>query len=89
MVLLGGQALAGPEWCDAGSPPSNDFGLRPTGTGSVTSTLGWLNSTTSGTIDLSLGINTLAGGVAQGMAQASESARAYDTLPSAIKRAAD
>ena len=89
MVLLGGQALAGPEWCDAGSPPSNDFGLRPTGTGSVTSTLGWLNSTTSGTIDLSLGINTLAGGVAQGMVQASESARPYDTLPSAIKRAAD
>ena len=89
MVLLGGQALAGPEWCDAGSPPSNDFGLRPTGTGSVTSTTGWLNSTTSGVIDLSLGINTLQGGVAHGMAQAQENARAYDTLPSAIKRASD
>jgi hypothetical protein len=85
MVLLGGQALAGPEWCDAGSPPANDFGLRPTGTGSVTSTLGWLNSTTGGVIDLSLGVNTLVGGVAHGMAQATANARPYDTLPSAIK----
>ena len=89
MVLFGGQAVAGPEWCDSGSPPSNDFGLRPTGTGSVTSTMGWLSSTTSGVIDLSLGINTLQGGVAQGMAQAQENARPYDTLPSAIKRASD
>ena len=89
MVLLGGQALAGPEWCDAGSPPPNDFSLRPTGTGSVTSTLGWLNSTTSGVIDLAAGINTLQGGVALGMAQAAEHARPYDALPSAIKRASD
>ena len=89
MVLLGGQALAAPEWCDAGSPPSNDFGHRPTGTGSATSTMGWLNSTTGGMIDLSLGINTLEGGVAHGMAQALENARPYETLPSAIKRASD
>jgi hypothetical protein len=40
-------------------------------------------------IDLASGINTLAGGVADGMAQAAQTARAYDTLPSAIKRAAD
>jgi hypothetical protein len=89
MVLFGGQALAAPEWCDAGSPPSNDFGFRPTGVGSATSTMGWLNSTTSGVIDLSLGINTLQGGVATGMAQALANAQPYDTLPSAIKRAGD
>jgi hypothetical protein len=81
MVMLGGQALAGPEWCDAGSPPANDFGLRPTGTGSAVSSTSWVNSTTSGVIDLSVGINTLQGGVAQGMAQALANARSYDTLP--------
>lgn len=89
MVLLGGQALAAPEWCDAGSPPPNDFGARPTGPGSATSTMGWLNSTTSGVIDLSLDINTLEGGVAHGMAQALAHARPYETLPSAIKRASE
>jgi hypothetical protein len=89
MVLFGGQALAAPEWCDAGSPPSNDFGFRPTGTGSATSSTSWIKSTTSGVIDLSLEINTLQGGVASGMAQALTNAQPYDTLPSAIKRAGD
>ena len=89
MVLFGGQALAAPEWCDAGSPPSNDFGFRPTGSGSATSSTAWVNSTTSGMIDLSLDINTLQGGVANGMAQALVNARPYDTLPTAIKRAGD
>lgn len=89
MLVLGGQALAGPEWCDAGSPVANDFRLRPTGAGSATSSLGWLNSTTSGIIDLASGINTLEGGVAKGMAQALERARPYETLPSTLKTAAD
>jgi hypothetical protein len=87
MVMLGGQAAAGPEWCDAGSPPPNDFLFRPTGTGSVTSTMGWLGSTTSGVINLPAGINTLAGGVAHGMDQALLNARPYDTLPSVTKPA--
>lgn len=81
LAMLGGQALAAPEWCDSGSPPSNDFGLRPTGAGSAGSTLGWLNSTTSGVIDVAAGINTLQGGVATGMAQALANARPWDTLP--------
>ena len=85
MVLLGGQALAGPEWCDAGSPPSNDFGFRPTGTGSAVSSTSWVNSTTGGVLDLSLGINTLQGGVATGMTQALVSAPSYDSLPSTSK----
>ena len=82
MVMLGGQALAGPEWCDAGSPPPNDFLFRPTGSGSATSSTAWVNSTTVGVIDLVNGINTLGGGVAQGMAHALSNARPYDTLPS-------
>ena len=86
LVLLGGQALAGPEWCDAGSPPPNDFRFRPTGAGSAGSSLGWLTSTTSGVLDLPAGINTLEGGVAHGMVQALQNARPWDTLP---KNAAD
>ncbi len=70
MVLLSGQALAGPEWCDAGSPPPNDWRLRQTGAPSEVSSLSWLKSTTSGTLDLSRGTNTLQGGVAVGMQHA-------------------
>lgn len=60
-------AVAGPEWCDDGSPPPNDFRFRPTGTGSAGSSTSWLKSTTGGTIDLKTGLNTLVGGVAHGM----------------------
>lgn len=64
---FGSSALAGPEWCDDGSPPPNDFGFRPTGAPSATSSTAWLASTTSGTLDLASGVNTLEGGVAKGM----------------------
>ncbi|HEV2251226.1 MAG TPA: hypothetical protein VGT60_12045 [Candidatus Limnocylindria bacterium] len=70
LVLAPGVALAGPEWCDDGSPPPNDFRFRMTGAGSVVSSTSWLRSTTGGTIDLKAGINTLVGGVAYGMATA-------------------
>ncbi len=82
LVLGGGQALAGPEWCDDGSPVPNDFRFRPTGSGSVVSSTHWLSSTTSGTLDLATGANTLAGGVAHGMQEAIEHAPSYTTLPS-------
>lgn len=80
MAILGGQAAAGPEWCDSGSPPPNDFRFRPTGLGSFTSSLSWLRSTTSGTLDLAAGVNTLEGGVAKGMRTALEHARPYAEL---------
>ncbi len=83
MVLLGGRAVAGPEWCDAGSPPPNDFRLRPTGTGSATSSLSWLKSTTGGTLDLAAGVNTLQGGVATGMNTALGHAPSYSDLGTA------
>jgi hypothetical protein len=83
--MLGGEALAGPEWCDDGSPPPNDFRLRPTGVPSAGSSTAWLGSTTGGVLILSLGINTLTGGVAHGMTTALEHARPYATLPSASK----
>ena len=54
--------------------------LAARGAGSAGSTLGWLNSTTSGVIDVAAGINTLQGGVAKGMAQALANARPWDTL---------
>jgi len=85
LLAMGGSALAGPEWCDDGSPPSNDFRHRPTGAGSADSSMGWLNSTTGGVIDLAAGINTLTGGVAHGMAEALEHSRPYETLPSVLK----
>ena len=69
-ALFPGAALAGPEWCDSGSPPPNDFRFRPTGAPSAGSSTSWLNSTTSGVIDLATGTNTLVGGVAHGMAEA-------------------
>ena len=81
LVLMGGEALAGPEWCDDGSPPANDFRLRPTGAGSAGSSTSWLASTTGGTLDLAAGVNTLVGGVAHGMTTALENSRPYDTLP--------
>lgn len=74
-------ALAGPEWCDDGSPVPNDFRLRPTGAGSVVAPLDWLHSTRGGTIDVAAGSNTLVGGVAHGMSEALEHARPYASLP--------
>lgn len=85
MVLLGGQALAAPEWCDSGSPPPNDWRLRPTGPASFTSGTSWLHSTTAGVLVIPAGTSTLTGGVAHGMAQALANARPYDTLPSTSK----
>lgn len=83
VIMLGsaGVASADPEWCDYGSPPPNDFRLRPTGPGSETSSLGWLASTTGGTLDLANGINTLEGGVAKGMWQALSRSRPWASLP--------
>lgn len=81
LLAFGGAASADPEWCDTGSPPPNDFRLRPTGPGSFTSSLSWLRSTTGGTLDLAAGVNTLEGGVARGMWNALLRARAWYTLP--------
>lgn len=69
-LALGGAAAAGPEWCDDGSPPPNDWRFRKTGGPSETSAMSWLRSTTSGVLVLSAGINTLEGGVAEGMRKA-------------------
>ncbi len=83
VILMGsgGVASADPEWCDSGSPPANDFRLRPTGGGSLFSSMSWLSSTTGGTLDLAKGINTLTGGVAHGMTQALQHARPWSSLP--------
>lgn len=89
MAGLAGTASADPEWCDTGSPPANDFRLRPTGGGSVDSSTSWLKSTTSGTLDLANEINTLEGGVARGMRQAVANARSWESLPQRGYRAAD
>ena len=70
LQLLAISAAAGPEWCDDGSPPPNDFRLTPTGTGSAGSSTSWLKSTDSGTLTFSPYSNTLVGGVAHGMTQA-------------------
>ncbi len=84
-LLLGGTALADPEWCDDGSPPVNDWRLRPTDRHSFDSGTKWLHSTTGGVFDpsagLPQGVSTLTGGVAHGMTEALEHARPYDTLP--------
>lgn len=79
LLLGGGQAVAGPEWCDDGSPPPNDFRFRPTGAQSWVSSTRWLSSTTSGTLDLRSGVNTLQGGVAKGMQQALQRAPAWES----------
>lgn len=89
MAGTGGTASADPEWCDTGSPPANDFRLRPTGGGSLYSSTSWLKSTTSGTLDLANGINTLEGGVARGMRQALANARSWESLPQRGYRADD
>jgi hypothetical protein len=65
--ILAGAALAGPEWCDDGSPPPNDWRFRKTGAPSDVSRKEWLRSTTGGELDLEKGVNTLQGGVAVGM----------------------
>ncbi len=70
LQLLATTALAGPEWCDDGSPPPNDFRFRTTGAPSDRSSTAWLRSTTSGTLAFSPYSNTLAGGVAHGMEEA-------------------
>ena len=70
LALAPEPAAAGPEWCDDGSPPPNDFRFRMTGAPSAGSSTSWLNSTTGGTISLATGLNTLVGGVAHGMTQA-------------------
>lgn len=70
LALAPAPALAGPEWCDDGSPPPNDFRFRMTGAPSSGSSTSWLTSTTSGTLSLSTGVNTLVGGVATGMLKA-------------------
>lgn len=70
LALAPQPALAGPEWCDAGSPPPNDFRFRMTGAPSAGSSTSWLRSTTGGTISLATGVNTLVGGVAHGMTTA-------------------
>jgi len=67
LALAPSVALAGPEWCDDGSPPPNDFRFQPTGSASAVSSTSWLKSTTSGTLDLATRTNTLTGGVAKGM----------------------
>ncbi len=67
LALTPQRAAAGPEWCDAGSPPPNDFRFRMTGAQSAGSSTDWLNSTTAGAISLATGVNTLVGGVAHGM----------------------
>lgn len=77
LTFAGGAASADVEWCDTGSPPPNDFRLRMTGAPSDTSSMSWLNSTTGGELDLTAGINTLEGGVAQGMRNALLHARPF------------
>lgn len=91
VILLGsgGVASADPEWCDSGSPPPNDFRLRPTGGQSIFSSTSWLRSTTGGTLDLANGVNTLTGGVAHGMTQALQQARSWWSLPQRGYRADD
>ena len=87
LMLSGGAALADPEWCDSGSPPPNDFRLRPTGQASVGSSTGWLASVSGGVLDLAAGVNTLSGGVASGMSESLTNARPYDALPYTGNRA--
>ncbi len=76
---LGGAALAyaGPEWCDDGSPPPNDWHFRATGGRSDDSSTSWLRSTTEGDLTATAAgpdVSTLRGGVAKGMRTALEHA---------------
>ncbi|HZP96525.1 MAG TPA: hypothetical protein VFC31_09350 [Candidatus Limnocylindria bacterium] len=81
MLLLGGPALAGTEWCDNGSPPPNDWRFRQTGGGSVDSPTAWIQSTTGGTLSFDPYVNTLTGGVAHGMTTALAHAPAQHVGP--------
>ncbi|MDE3113727.1 MAG: hypothetical protein KGN00_09315 [Chloroflexota bacterium] len=76
--LFASVALAGPDWCDDGSPPPNDFGLQGTGGHSLTSPTSWLKSTSwSGPgYDRSIAW-TLTGGASKGMETAWEHAVAH------------
>lgn len=76
LPLLGTTALAGPDWCDDGSPPPNDFRFQQTGAPSDRSPKSWLRSTTSGELSFTSTTytGTLAGGVARGMETAKEHA---------------
>lgn len=76
---LGGAALAyaGPEWCDDGSPPPNDWHFRATGGPSSVSSTSWLRSTTEGELVFTAAgpdATSLRGGVAIGMRTALEHA---------------
>lgn len=77
MLAYGSVALAGPEWCDDGSPPPNDWRFRPTGAPSSGSSTSWLRSTdwdeTSRTFSIGV-VSSLEGGVARGMTTALERA---------------
>jgi hypothetical protein len=83
VLTLGGSvgSAAAADWCDEGSPPPNDFRLQPTGGNSNEAPPMWLRSTTNGDellqhyqatggVDVSQ-MQTLSGGVASGMTQAS------------------
>jgi hypothetical protein len=71
LQLLAGAALAGPEWCDDGSPPPNDFRLQKTGAQSTVSSTSWLRSTSwSGDTWSVTQTGTVTGGVAKGMHEA-------------------
>lgn len=72
LQLLGGIALAGPEWCDDGSPPPNDFRFRMTGGPSSVSRTDWLRSTdwSFGTTWSLKDVTDLDGGVAKGLREA-------------------
>ena len=77
LQLLAGPALAGPEWCDDGSPPPNDFGFRPTGSGSIVSSTAWVKSTSwlGTTFDRNNDLSSLSGGVVIGMHEAIDHAK--------------
>lgn len=81
LPAFGGAALAGPEWCDDGSPPPNDWGLRPTGGRSLESPTSWLRSTTEGQLTFEgdrPNVTSLRGGVATGMWRALDRAATKD-----------
>ncbi len=75
LQLLATTALAGPDWCDDGSPPPNDWGFQGTGGRSLTSPTSWLKSTSwsGGTYQLS-DTTWLSGGTARGMKDAGDHA---------------
>ena len=74
--FLATTALAGPDWCDDGSPPPNDFRFQQTGAQSYVSSKEWTRSITSGSLSVNGGAYTgdALGGVARGMTTATEHA---------------